>query len=220
MDETAPAHPETNGPAGRPAGAPVPSPGRFTRRRLFLLGAGAGLAGLGACRFGGYPAAARLAGLGRLSPVGAAILAAVVEAVLPPGADRSPARIEAHVRAIDAYLAAAGAPPEDVRDLHALLYALEHLTLPLGGRLRRFTSLEREGRAAVLEGLRASRFGVLRFGLRSLVTLVFLAHYRDDAAFAPIGYPGPVVPGFEGPPESRARYDALLAPPDREPAIP
>jgi hypothetical protein len=211
--------------AFRPTPSPVPPPaerpgGRrlFTRRRLLQAGLVAGPAAglLGWLRFGRYPEAAAYEGLASLSPRAGAILAAVVDAMLPPAAPR--ARVPAHVRAIDDYLR--GADPEDLSQLHALLYAIEHLTIFFGGRIARFSHLDREGRTAVLESWRRSRWGECRLGVRSLVALVFLACYRDSEAFAAIGYPGPLVPGYEGPEESRVRYDALAAPPGREPFFP
>jgi len=200
--------------------APAPpasqAPVRLTRRRLLALGAGAAVAATGVLRLTGYADAARFGDLARLSPTAGAIMGAVVSAVLAPSADRSAAALEAHVRAVDAYLV--GLDDEVVRDVHALLYAVEHLTFMTGPRLSRFSALDDAGRAAVLQGLRASAVGLLRLGLRSLVALVFLAHYRTRETFAPLGYAGPTATPESAPPEARTRYDALLAPPGAEPA--
>lgn len=193
---------------------------RIGRRRFLKIGLAAApaVAAGGYLRFGRYPEAAAFEGLAHFSPRAGAVLGAVVEAMLPPAADRSLAAVLEHVRRIDAYLA--GTAQDEIVELRWLLRAIEHATFFFGGHVRRFTRLSLRARADVLASWKTSRIAACRLGIRSLVALVFLAHYRDRAAFAQIGYPGPVVPGFEGPPGSRARYDTLAAPPGQEPSFP
>jgi hypothetical protein len=192
--------------------------GRLTRRRLLRLGAGGVvLAGVAGWRFGGYPAAHVPRSLVALGASGAAIVGALVEVVLPPGSDRSPAVVRAHVRRVDAYVG--GLSERSRRELRALLHCLEHTAFWFGGGVRRFSRLPSGAREAVLRGWLGSRFEVPRVAARGLVALVFLAHYVDDAAFRRIGYTGPVARGWEGPPAAAARYAALLAPPGVSPSF-
>jgi D-cysteine desulfhydrase len=179
----------------------------WTRRRFLKLGVGGVVAGgLFYWRACHYPRAASFADVTHLSARGAAILAAVVEAVLPPSADRGRAAVDAHVRAIDAQLGSF--PPEARTDVNRLLYLVEQATLPLGGRVRRFSSLTIDERTEVLASWSTSDHDLVRAGLRGLVSLVYLAYYRDAKAFAAIGYPGPMLPagGFAG------DYARLVAP--------
>jgi hypothetical protein len=193
------------------------SPGAKLTRRRFLLVAGVGTgATLGYWRGCRYDDAAFASPpLARLSPREGAILAAVVDTMLPPDADRSPVATTGHVRAIDAYLV--GLPAADVAQIGQCLTAVEQATLPFGGHFRRFTALDPAARAEVLAAWQVSSIGLLRLGFRSLEALVFLAYYRSEAAWRPLGYAGPVMPGGGGSPEVRARYDALLAPPGTRP---
>jgi len=190
------------------AAAPVRR--RWTRRRFLALG---GVAALGAgiwWRASGYAFQRRLSGLRALSPTAGAIVAAIADAALPPGADRRPATLAGHVREVDRFLS--GVPEATVRELTAAIYGVEHLTLPLGGALRRFSRLSRPARERVLRAWQTSRVGLLRAGFRGLISLVFLAYYRDDAAFETIGYPGPIVRDGQVGAAVRRRYAALRAP--------
>lgn len=186
----------------------------LTRRRFLLLGAAGALGAAGWWRFGHYPGAARFGGLAHLGRRAGFILAAAVEAVLPPDADRSRAALERHVRAIDEFFT--GLEPSVSRQFRFFLYALEHATLPFGGQARRFSSLTLEARREVLEDWRTSDMDDRRHGARSLFALVFLSYYRDEAAFRTIGYSGPILPG--GSPEANARHERLRAPPEKEPS--
>lgn len=183
-----------------------PSVVAWTRRRfvkLGILGILGGGAYLRACH---YPRAHELREVHELSPRAAVILAAVVEAVLPPSADRGAQAVIAHVRAIDAQLASFS--PEAATDFGRLLYLLEHTTLPFGGHVRRFSSLAVADRAELLAGWATSGHDLLRAGLRGLVAMVFLAYYRDASAFAAVRYPGPLLPGGGG----GGGYARLVAP--------
>ena len=135
----------------------------------------------------------------------------------PPAANRSPQKLLEHVRFVDGYLT--GLDAGDVWQLRWLLSLFDHAT-PLELKLRRFTRLTDADRADVLLGWQRSAIGLRRLGYRSLKSLAFLAYYRDDEAFATIGYPGPLMRGFAGPVESQERYDALLAPADARPGAP
>jgi hypothetical protein len=184
----------------------------LSRRAFLVLGASgtATCGALGWFRACHYPDAAAYAGLAHLSPRLGYILAAVIDTMLPPEAERAPATLASHVRAIDAYLT--GLPPADVAQLGQCLSAIEQATLPLGGHFARFSSLGPAARADVLAAWQTSAMELPRLGFRSLKALVFLAYYRDEASWRAIGYPGPVMPEGGGSPETRARYDALLAP--------
>src|SRR6185436_12500651 len=90
---------------------------KLTRRGFLALGA-AGAATtctLGWWRCAYYPDAAAYADLANLSPRLGAILAAVIDTMLPPAADRAPEALAGHVRAVDAYLT--GLAPADVTQL-------------------------------------------------------------------------------------------------------
>jgi hypothetical protein len=180
---------------------------KLSRRAFLALGA-AGAGTLTWWRGCDYPD--DFAGLRQLSARAGFVLAAVVDTMLPPEAERTPASLRGHVQAIDAYLA--GLPPADVDQLALCLSAIEQSTLLFGGHAARFTRLAREARAEVLQAWASSSFELARLGFRSLTALVFLAYYRDAAAWSRIGYPGPAMPGGGGAPDVRARYDALLAP--------
>jgi hypothetical protein len=189
----------------------------LTRRKFLLAtgaGAGAAFVYVRGCH---YADDATYATLAQLSPRQGVILAAVVDTMLPPApiADHAAAAIAAHVRAVDAYLV--GLPAADVAQLGECLTAIEHATLPFGGHVRRFSSLDAGARADVLLAWQTSSVGLLRLGFRSLKALVFLAYYRDAASWRPLGYGGPAMPGGGGAPEVRATYDALLAAPGTRP---
>ena len=155
------------------------------------------------------------ADLAHLSPRRGAILAAVIATMLPPSADHAAATIAGHVRAIDAYLT--GLPAADTAQLSQCLDAIEHATLPFGGHAARFTSLAPAARADVLAAWQTSSYSLARLGFRSLKALVFLAYYRDAAAWRAIRYSGPAMPDGGGAPAVRATYAALLAPPGAHP---
>jgi hypothetical protein len=154
-----------------------------------------------------YPGDEAYAGRAQLSPRAAFILAAIVDTMLPP-APRSVDTLVGHVAAIDRFLGQV--PPGDRAQLIQGLYALEHATLPYGGHLARFSSLDRAGRTDVLQSWRISRIARCRLCYRSFKALCFLAYYREAPAWAAIRYDGPILPG--GLPEARARYAALAAP--------
>lgn len=187
---------------------------KLTRRKLLV---GAATLAAGTCvgvRGFHYPDAAHFGGLTHLSPRAGVILAAIVDTLLPPAA-RPPDALVALVRTIDGFLA--GVPAHDRDQLLQGLYAVEHGTLPFGTHVARFTSLDHAGRTDVLTAWQTSRIAKCRLCYRSLKALAFLAHYRDAAAFAPIRYPGPALPGGGGTAEVRARYAALAAPPGARP---
>jgi hypothetical protein len=181
------------------------------KRRSFLVGCGVcgGAALVGIRGFVGY--SDDYQDLHNFSARQGDILAALVDAMLPPDAERG--EVGGHVRAIDGFVT--GLPAQDREQLGQCLYALEHGTLPLGGQAWRFSALAREDRAEVLYARQTASVGLLRLGFRSLKALVFLAYYRLPAAWAAVGYSGPVRP--EAPAELRARYAALLAPPGAKP---
>jgi D-cysteine desulfhydrase len=106
-------------------------------------------------------------------------------------------------------------PSRTLREVGAMLLLIEHGTSPLGGRLRRFTSLDPASRGAYLAGLEA-RGGLLAQAYRGLRDLVMVAYYQQPSAWKAIGYEGPRVP-LDYDPRGPLRaewpaYDALVAP--------
>lgn len=191
----------------------------WTRRRFIKMTiAGVATAGFAGYRGGFYTHTHALRGLRHLSPTTSAILYAIIDTILPPDADRKPATLRRHVVDIDRYIT--GIPGADRRQLILLLYLVEHTTLPFGPHISRFSRLSHKARTRTLQHWQTSSIGLVRLGLQSLKTLVFLAYYRTPEAFRSIGYTGPIAPGFQGPPASRARYDRLLAPPNQTPSFP
>jgi hypothetical protein len=212
----APATHDSN-PSPASASTPTPTPSltprgrrRLTRRRLIALAILGGAAAVAPFRFGFYDEADAFHDLERLSPTQAAILMALLEALLPRYADRSADALRGHVRFIDGYLR--HVPPMDVRQLGLLLYAVEHATTPLELRLRRCSGLPLAERADYLRGWQRSGIGLRRLGLNCLTSLAFLACYRDQGAWAAIGYTGPVVAPEAVPAAAQARYERLVAP--------
>lgn len=83
--------------------------------------------------------------------------------------------------------AVGGAIEEDMR---TVLQLLEHLTL-LGGRLRRFSELDRPERLAYLETWRDSRFNLRRAAFNAVRSFVYFFAYSDPATWQATGFPGP-----------------------------
>ncbi|MDH3520348.1 MAG: hypothetical protein OEM49_07810 [Myxococcales bacterium] len=139
-------------------------------------------AGWIAARVGlGYPPAPR--GSRCLRPAEMACVAAVAEAVFPPGGALACSGLEAGIpRYVDGFVAEA--PPRSRARMRLLFFLIEHGTLlfpaPGGLRgLRRFSALPLEQRIAVLEGWACSRLFARRLvfaSLRAIVTLGFFAH--------------------------------------------
>jgi hypothetical protein len=138
--------------------------------------------------FGGYPAGE--AALGRLSRREAAFLASAAEALFPPGGAVPPSGIEAGVPAwCDRWLAVL---PAGTRLLvRALFTLMEHATLvfPASGwdGWRRFSSLDAERRAEVLEGWRTSSWFPRRLVFTSLRAIVTQAYFADAAVLRVLG---------------------------------
>ncbi len=222
MDDVAPAPPPSSpsppDESGESTGADPAAPAPrllLSRRRAIKLGVVASIGGVAGVLRLGFHDTAGVDDLEHLSAGGGSVLRSVVDTVLPPDANRSREKLTEHVRFIDGYLV--GMDPADLAQLGWLLFGLEHGTI-LAGKLRRFTRLPPADRADVLQEWRTSSIGLRRLGYRSLAALGILAFYRDDEAFATIGYPGPLMrEGWVGPAEAAARYDALLAPADAEP---
>jgi hypothetical protein len=129
----------------------------------------------------GYPAAA--SGCRRLRRAEWALLAAVAEAVFPPGGAIACSGLDARIpRYVDGLIARAHPRPR--RLMRLLFFLFEHGTLvfPAPGGLRgrrRFSSLDLERRSALLERWAGSRLSARRlvFGsLRAIVTLGYFAH--------------------------------------------
>jgi len=89
---------------------------------------------------------------------------------------------------IDEQLALVGEPI--VSDFKTVLTLIEHLT-PLGGRLRRFTSLSADARYSYLRGWRESRFVLRRAAFQAIKSFVYFYTYCDDRTRTLTGFPGP-----------------------------
>ncbi|EYF03365.1 1-aminocyclopropane-1-carboxylate deaminase/D-cysteine desulfhydrase [Chondromyces apiculatus] len=191
---------------------------RARRRTVVALGVAAGAAVLGVRMFGGYPGRASFQGA-VLSAREAHIVEAAAEALLPihPGSSETDGNVGGDVASVparvDRYLT--GMPEGTVREVHAMLLLIEQGTTPLGGRLRRFTSLSPAEREAYLGGL-AARGGLLAQAYQGLRDLVMVGVYQQRSTWAALGYGGPQVPEGYDPqgPERRdfPAYDALVAP--------
>lgn len=137
------------------------------------------LLALGWRMFGGYPASA---GLTRLARREAAFVEAAAEALFPRGGAVPPSGLDAGVTAwCDRWLAAL---PSGTRALVRALFALmEHATLlfpaPGWDGWRRFSALDAERRAAVLERWRTSGWFPRRLVFTSLRAIVTQAYFAD-----------------------------------------
>lgn len=89
---------------------------------------------------------------------------------------------------MDQELAWAGDPIRT--DMKTVLGLIEHAT-PLGGRVRRFTSLDPQQRLAYLEGWRNSRFNLRRAAFQALKGFVYYMAYIDPATRPLTGFAGP-----------------------------
>ncbi|MCC6216423.1 MAG: pyridoxal-phosphate dependent enzyme [Polyangiaceae bacterium] len=180
--------------------------GRSRGRRRALVAAGAVAAAVAVgVRLTGYPPLPP----GRvLASWELHVVAAAAEALLPP----APAVVswEKIARNVDAYLV--GMPASLVRDVHALIAAVEHGTW-LAPAVRRFSELaaaEREAHLRRLEGLG----GMGRLVARGVRDFCLLGYYQEPATWAALGYEGPLLGPDPQPPRPRApRYAALVAPP-------
>lgn len=89
---------------------------------------------------------------------------------------------------IDQELAWVGDPIR--ADMKTVLTLMEHAT-PLGGRMRRFTSLSPEQRLTYLTGWRHSRFQLRRAAYQALKGFVYYMAYIDPATRPLTGFKGP-----------------------------
>jgi len=130
--------------------------------------------------FVGYPRPPRpMAVLARSE---AAFLAGAAEATFPAGGGIPPSGIDADLPGYTDRLMAAAQPRMRLL-MHLLFFLLEHATLffpaPGRGGRRRFSGLDLEQRAAVLEGWRMSRLFPRRLvfaSLRAILTMGYFAH--------------------------------------------
>jgi len=188
-----------------------PGAARVGRRRVLVgLGAAAAAGVLGARFLGGYPDLPGFRGA-VLSEREAHIVAAAAEALLP--AEATAAERGEIAPRLDRYLN--GMSARTLREVSAMLLLVEHGTSALGGRLRRFTSLDPAARSVYLAGLEA-RGGLISQAYRGLRDLVMLAYYQQPSTWAALGYEGPRVP-LDHDPRGKLRadwpaYDAMVAP--------
>lgn len=169
--------------------------------------------------FRGYPE--RPEGLSRLGRGEAAFLAAVADAMFPPGGALSASGRDADIpRYVDRL--AEASQPRIRRMFHALFWLMEHATLvfPASGRggWRRFSSLDLDRRVAVLDAWEGSRLFPRRlafFSLRSLCAMAFLAHppVLRDLGLAPFAIDTPRCPMDRWAPRvGRSRASIALGP--------
>lgn len=139
-----------------------------------------------------YPEAEGVA-LRALSPKEFAVVRGAAEAILGGAVPVDPGLV---ARRIDRELALVGDPVRG--DFKLALGLLEHLTL-LGGRFRRFTSLDAESRLAYLHGWRDSRFVLRRAVFQAVKSFVFFFAYADDATRHLTGFEGPWTERYQIP---------------------
>jgi hypothetical protein len=197
---------------------------------LLWLAIGAAL-GYAAVRIGaGYPS---VRGFRVLTRQEVAFLDAAGDAMYPPGGPLPPSGSEARVSAtLDGYLEIV--PPTMRRLMRLLFFLMEHATLvfagpPPRGR-RRFSSLSREQREAVLEGWHKSGWFPRRLVFTSLRALLTNAYVADPAVLrhlgltpfsieTPVSEADLLYPPI-GRPRSAIRHARLTAPSDGAPLDP
>lgn len=107
-------------------------------------------------------------------------------------------------------------PKLDRRSLAVLLRFIEYGAPLLIGRLRRFTRLNPEQRAAIVRGWMESDLAPRRQAAASLKVLAMLGYYGRDAAWGDVGYDGPWLDRIEVPvlpaPDLRAHSGSQVAP--------
>lgn len=131
-----------------------------------------------------------------LTPRDRRTVGAIAEAMFSDDGALEPARVRAHVDAVDALVSSAS---RFVRwGLRLALLAVRLSPILLGLRLRLFESLPPDRRVALLERLEAAgtTLSLAFVGWRSIMTLVF---YEDAAELRRIGYAG----------DARSRYRRL-----------
>lgn len=130
-----------------------------------------------------------------LTPRTYAVLNAAAQAVVGPegGALIDARAVDPGARA-EAFLASAEPLAGPLRQA---LLALEFGVYPLLGKLRPFTALDSDGRAAILAELMTSRWSLKRLLFKGVKSVALLAFYGDPASHAGIGYPA--APGRPGP---------------------
>ncbi len=156
-----------------------------TRRRV-LLAVGGAVAAVTVGRHLGAPEPP--SGVETLPDWAAFVLRAACEAVIVPTPDAD--ALDDLVRRIDTFVAT---QPLSIRlQILGALELVEQMTLPLAGRLLRFTSLDVEGRRGVLTSL-AARGGLVAEAGRAARDLAVLGHYQRDTSWPALGYGGPWV---------------------------
>lgn len=144
-----------------------------------------------------YPA--RSGHLEALDAKTAAVFDAIADALVDDGTGRLPVPSQLGIAA-RADKMIAGLHP-DVRKQTLLLFnVIEHLTLPFGLQMRRFTRLDRAAQRKYLEGWASSRLGFRRMAFQALKTFVYVNYYTFPETWSVLGYDGPWVGRFEVPP--------------------
>ncbi|MBI5496234.1 MAG: hypothetical protein HY904_14520 [Deltaproteobacteria bacterium] len=177
-------------------------------RRLFLWGAVVGT--------GAATVAVHASGYGWLAGFPGEVLATWEGHVVAAAAERllnlqqggpTPSDVARHV---DRFLV--GMPPSMHQDIHLMLGALEHGTLPLGLRFSRLTRLPAADRVNFLAGL--PQLGTLMAqAYRGVRDLCLLGYWQDPRTWARIGYGGPWgASTANGHARHVTGYDALVAP--------
>ena len=131
----------------------------------------------------GYPRPSRR--FPSLSRFEVAFLEGAAEATFPPGGEIPPSGLEADLSGYTDRLLVASSPRMRLL-MHLLFFLVEHATIffPASGRLgwRRFSALDIEQRAAVLEGWRTSRLFPRRLVFASLRAILTMGYF----AFPPV----------------------------------
>lgn len=181
---------------------------RAMSRRRVLLGVGASVAAIVLARHIGHPTAPP--GVSSLGDWAAHVLFVACEAVIVPTPDAN--ALADMVARVDRFVAT---QPAEIRwQILGALELVEQMTLPFGGRLSRFTSLDIEGRRAVLSSL-AARGGLVAEAGRAVRDLSVLGHYQREASWPALGYAGPWV-GRSPRPDPYAELATQTLPPGFE----
>lgn len=124
----------------------------------------------------------------------ARVLRAVAETLFDPGSSGAPPPGDATTRR--AVASVAGLGPDLAGQFRALLLAVEYGAYVLGFRMKAFSDLPPEERAAYLRGWEVSRVPARRMGFQALKLLLCAAYFADERAWAFMGYDGPWVGKF------------------------
>jgi hypothetical protein len=164
------------------------------RRTLLAVGAGAGLvlAAGGAVVASWSPGVADGRFTARGRAVFSAVAAAVLEGSLPTAPDARRAALDAHLTRLEATVSAFPPPTQaEIAELATLLGSPPG-RLALAGLVPPWEDAAVAEVQAMLQSLRTSRLALRQQVYHALRDLTNAAWYSDPAAWAPMGYGGPV----------------------------